>query len=163
MEISDENSINLEYMLKNSSDQLSEGRQSVHTSNNSIKLKIEFDNQIKENEKLSFFKAYASTARHSDLWYSSSIKFSKDSVIFENDEIYVSKEVDFKWLSEKLSSIGKIDSIADYEDLISGYNNENFQCIMLTIKNIRLMNKRLEYYLKEWFMSSGSFKALHWS
>ena len=163
MEISDENNILLEYMFENSADQLSQSAHSVHSSPKCANFNIEFDNQIKESNKLSFFRAYASTARPSEMFCSSSIKFSKDSLILENEEIYISKEIDFKWLSDKLSSIGKIDSIMEYEDLISGYNTENFQYIMLIVKTIKMINKRLDYYLKEWFMGSGSFKTLTWN
>ena len=160
MELADENNIQLEYIYKSESGQISDGEPSCHSSPKGTDIKMEFDNQVKESIKLSFSQAYASTARPSDDWYFSSIKHSKDSIIFENDEIYVSKEVDFKWLSDKLSSIGKIDSIIDYEDLIAGYNSENYQYIMLIIKSIKSINKRLEYYLKEWYMSSNSFRTM---
>ena len=160
MELSEEANIQLEYIYKCESGELSISEHSCHSSAKSPAIKIELENQTKESIKLSFSQAYASTARPSDVCYFSSIKHSKDSIIFENDEIYVAKEIDFKWLSDKLSLIGKIDSIVDYEDLIAGYNTENYQYIMLIVKSIKSINKRLEYYLKECYMSSSSFKTM---
>jgi hypothetical protein len=46
---------------------------------------------------------YGSADRPSGVLFSSSIRMDKENVIFENDNIYVSKEVDYQWLSEKLS------------------------------------------------------------
>ena len=160
MELSEEANIQLEYIYNCESGELWISEHSCHSSAKSPVIKIELENQTKESIKLSFSQAYASTARPSDVCYFSSIKHSKDSIIFENDEIYVAKEIDFKWLSDKLSLIGKIDSIVDYEDLIAGYNTENYQYIMLIVKSIKSINKRLEYYLKECYMSSNSFKTM---
>lgn len=117
----------------------------------------EFNQKLStESYKLSFLQEYASTARPSGVMFSSSIKISNNSVIFENDEVYVPKEIDYQWLSDKLSCIGKIDSLCDYEDLIAGSNVENYHYINLTMQAIQEINHKLECYTKESFVTNSS-------
>jgi len=48
------------------------------------------------------------------------LKTDKDSVIFENDQVSVSKEIDFEWFSQKLTKVGFIKDLSEFEDLVKG-------------------------------------------
>lgn len=88
--------------------------------------------------------------------FGSSIALSKDSMVFENDQVYFAKEIDFNWLSKTISNIGRIEWIRDYEDLVNGDNFETYQLILITINAIEELNTKLEEYIKESFVISSS-------
>ena len=85
----------------------------------------------------------------------STLEISKDSLIFENDQLYITKEVDFEWFSNKLSNIGNIDGVKDFDELVTGGSLETYHNI-ISINAIGEINEKLDDFTKESFVTSSS-------
>ena len=86
----------------------------------------------------------------------STLEISKDSLIFENDQLYVAKEIDFEWFSNKLSNIGNIDGVKDFDELVTGGSLETYHNIIISINAIGEINEKLDDFTKESFVTSSS-------
>jgi hypothetical protein len=163
MENSEENKIKLEYewddgLSKHGSEKGSEKNTSSDSIHQSVKFNNvgEDDNKLSiESFKLSFLQEFASTNRPSGIMFSSSIKMSKDSIIFENDEVSLSREVDYFWIFDRLSDFGVIESLYEYEEYVSRSNIE-YNMVTLTVNSMKDINSKLEGYLKESLVSGNS-------
>ena len=86
----------------------------------------------------------------------STLEISTDSLIFENDQLYVTKEIDFEWFSNKLSNIGNIDGVKDFDELVTGGSLETYHNIIISINAIGEINEKLDDFTKESFVTSSS-------
>jgi len=150
-----EEKIRLEYVWSSDSEN---GSNNVRDLENSFetagKSSVVIEEQDEIKSKFDNLDNYID-ARPSNI-FSSTLEFSKDSIIFENDEVYFAKEIDFQWLSDKLSNIGKIEWIRDFEELINGDTLETYQQIMTTVHTVEQINEKLEDYIKESFVTNSS-------
>ncbi|CAI2359253.1 unnamed protein product [Moneuplotes crassus] len=113
-----------------------------------------------ESFKLSFLNEYRSAESPNGAMFSLFLRTEKDSVIFENGQVDVRKEIDFEWFQSKLSKVAKIETIDDYEDLVYGSPMECNYYINLSLKVIEEINKKLEEDIHESFVMSSSNSPL---
>jgi len=101
----------------------------------SYEAKFESDKKIaRKNTEITASTTFYMASTH---------EFMKDSVLIDNVEIFSNADTNLAWIANKCSSIGRVDTMEDYFELVTGKCDEDCQSVVLTFKTINELNEKI--------------------